>query len=34
MPALFTIMSTEPNISTVWRTMWAIALGLLRSAGE
>ena len=34
MPALFTMMSTEPNMSTVWRTMHSIALGLLTSAGE
>src|SRR5215510_8754157 len=34
MPALLTMISMPPNVSAVWRTMWAIALGLLMSAGE
>ena len=34
MPALFTMMSTAPNASVVWRTICSIALGLLMSAGE
>ena len=34
MPALFTMMSTVPKVSAVWRIIWPIALGLLMSAGE